>query len=135
MEDRIASFKKEVPLLQSYVMNASIAPNTTKNKLSAVEEVKDTPGVGIYLTDKTNKIIIAPKDFVDKKCLDHLNSGKFKKVDKDPSTEIEAKAKQLLEMMFCTEPSLMDMPADVYTYINIYLTTVLMHQHYKYNHC
>ena len=65
--------------------------------MRAIQSTQRTESQSKYLlSDKTNKIIIADKTFVDEKTLDHLSSNKFRELDHDPTRQIEAEANILL---------------------------------------
>ena len=45
--------------------------------MKAISEIKNTPGVGLFLTDKTNNIVIAEESMVNEKVFDHLNGPSY----------------------------------------------------------
>ena len=92
IQAKISKFTKLINLLITGLNTALPIPNTTKEELKSLENIKAREHTGIFLSDKTNRIIVMDKEFVDEETLEHLNTEYFTKMDKDPSEDIEKEA-------------------------------------------
>ena len=89
IEAKISKLKESLPSIKSAVKNAAIIGNHSTNEVKAITTLKKTEGLGLYLSDKTNNIIVAERKMVSEKAYDHLNGPKFQKLTEDPSRSIE----------------------------------------------
>lgn len=111
IEVKIQKLKEMVPVLKSAIQSADISWNYTREEVKAISEIKNTPGVGLFLTDKTNNIVIAEESMVNEKVFDHLNGPSFTKLDKDPSKMVEEECEIVLGRILL-DPEL-DVPGDI----------------------
>ena len=88
--------------VESYKLNKkSIKPNFSKNEWNMIKSLKETPNITVAMTDKTNKICIADKSYVEEKQEALTNNSSFTLLSKDPSSKITKSLNNLLSEIFC----------------------------------
>ena len=88
-EGKIKKLKEMVPLLETAINSIDIPLNYNVKELKAISKIKKTDGIGFFLTDKTNNIVIAEESLVRTKVFDHLNGPAFIPLTEDPSTAVK----------------------------------------------
>ena len=99
-EKKIKNFKHEMYNLLPDLKKTHIPPNITKGETQALKEIKQNPHIKVELSDKTNKMCLMDKSFMDIKINELQNNSSFTKISSDPTKKTEKEGNKLLEEIF-----------------------------------